>query len=180
VPEDEREEALAGTASRFEGGDDGAIGLRGAAAGGVYEDFEALGELLEFFNFFVEFSQFAFSEVAGGLAGGLTGIEGVGESCCFGQGEAEALTLFEEADALDVGGRVLAEAGLGFARLRENAFAFIEPDGFYAYLGLSGNLGNRHSLIVMGYLPELQQVQGHLGSPQGQVPQQEQDLLFMI
>lgn len=179
MPAHEREEALAGAASGFEGGDDGAIGLRVAAAGGIYEGFEALGQLLEFGDFFVELKEFAFGEIASGLAGGFAGIEGVGEYGGFGEGEAETLTLLEEANALDVGGGVLAETGLGFARLRENAFAFIEADGFYAHLGLPGNLGDRHSLIVIGYLPELQQVQEQLESPQGQVPQQEQDL-FVI
>jgi hypothetical protein len=179
VPAHEREEALAGAASGFEGGDDGAIGLWVAAAGGVDEDFETLGQLLEFGDFFVELEKFAFGEIAGGLAGGFARIEGVGQYGSFGESEAETLTLFEKANALDVGGGVLAEAGLGFARLRENAFAFIEADGFYAYLGLPGNLGDRHSLIVIGYLPELQQVQEQLESPQGQVPQQEQDL-FVI
>jgi hypothetical protein len=78
---------------------------------------------------------------------------------------------------------VLAVAGLGFSGLREQAFTFIEANGFYAHKGLPRNFRNSHDLIVNGYLLPLQQEHLQLGSPQGQFAQQVQPrvlVLFMI
>ena len=78
---------------------------------------------------------------------------------------------------------VLPVAGLGFSGLREQAFAFIEANGFYAHKGLPRNFRDSHDLSVNGYLLPVQQEHLQFGSPQGQDAQQVQPrvlVFFMI
>lgn len=78
---------------------------------------------------------------------------------------------------------VLPVARLRLPWLRDQTFTFVEANRFYAHKGLPRDLRNSHYLIVNVYLPPVQQEHLQLGSPQGQVAQQEQPRVldfFMI